>query len=485
MDTPTAQKRQAGKVNGAIARTHARERRRSGTDGATVEAAPEIAPPPDRPAWLKWRPDGSVDVDHAAEFFRDNLAFSTRGGNLADEDRVQAMLHRRPEILAVLNQHADLDQERLEVAADCIVARSLVTVFDARRPVLVHMSTVEPEAVTFLWEPYIPAGKLTLLEGDPGIGKSWVAVYIAAAQSRGWPLPSADDGKPGAQKEPRDVLFLDAENGLEDTLRPRLDRAGADVARVHVLTGWRDPDGTTGDVSLADVSVIEDAIVRTAPSLLIVDPLQAFLGARVDMHRANEVRPVLKRLAALAERYGVAVLCIRHLSKAATDKSIYRGMGSIDFFGAARSALLAGCDPQDKWKRALVHHKSNCVPEGPTIGYELRDGRLMWTGKSDLTAGRMLSPERGGEESSALDDAREFLREHLDGAGAVPAAQVQEAAKVEGIAEKTLRRAGKELGVRAVKGKGSFKGGWTWELPPNLPKVANTGVWPSSEGDAK
>src|SRR5262249_10944525 len=151
----------------------------------------------------------------------------------------------------------------------------------------------------------------------------------------GIPLGKQDPGQP--------VLYLSAEDGLADTLRPRLDAAGADCTKIHALTGWRVQDGetiTTGSITLADLPVIQAAVAEYHPALVIIDPLQAYLGAKTDMYRANEVRPLLAELVLLAEQYACAIVCVRHLSKHPQSRALYRGLGSIDFTAAARSVLL-------------------------------------------------------------------------------------------------------------------------------------------------
>ena len=212
-------------------------------------------------------------------------------------------------------------------------------------PQVITLATVQPEPVSWLWEPYIPRRKLTLVEGDPGMGKTWLMLQIAASVSQGYGLPG-QDGKPQVkQDQGQPVLYLSAEDGLADTLRPRLDAAGADCTKIHALTGWRAQDGeavTTGSITLADLPVIQTAMADYRPALVIIDPLQAYLGAKTDMYRANEVRPILAALVLLAEQYNCAIVCVRHLSKAPYSRAIYRGLGSIDFTAAARSVLLVG-----------------------------------------------------------------------------------------------------------------------------------------------
>lgn len=350
----------------------------------------------------------------------------------------------------------------------------------ARLPVVVRLADVEPEAVDWLWYPYIPRGKLTLLEGDPSAGKTWLALTIAAIVSRGWPWPDVEDGIPRSGHEPEAVLYMTAEDGIADTIRPRLDAAGADVSRVYCLTASRDADGAEHSVTLRDVDVLDAALSENKPALLAVDPLQAYLGADVDMHRANEVRPVLAAFARLAERHGCAVLCIRHLSKARAERALYRGLGSIDFAAAARSVLLAARDPEHDNRRAVVHLKSSCAPEGGSIGYLIEAGRLQWTGKSDLTAAAANAPEADDEERSAIADAVDYLRAAL-AEGSRAAKQLQRDAREAGISERTLWRAKRALGVRARRQVGG--GAWVWD-PPTLPSLPHSDLGRDGRLDA-
>ena len=339
------------------------------------------------------------------------------------------------------------------------------------RPVIVRLAEVEPEEVAWLWEPYIPLGKLTILEGDPGVGKTWLALQLAAIVSRGAPFPGPD-GVPKERREPANVVYLSAEDGLADTLRPRLDKAGADVSRVFALTGWEGVDPETGQkkagsITLAALDVIEAALRQVKPALVVVDPIQAYMGAGVDMHRANEVRPVLAGLAALAERYKCAALCIRHLGKSQQDRAIYRGLGSIDFAAAARSILLVGQHPEDERKRVLAQSKNSLAAKGASIAFELREDGFFWCGVANVTAEALLAPAKSEEEKSAVDEAADFLREALAD-GPRPAKEVIKEAGSLGINEKSLRRAmdmGKvPVGKRRINTGTRGSGFWEWYL---------------------
>ncbi|MDA8335939.1 MAG: AAA family ATPase [Peptococcaceae bacterium] len=330
-----------------------------------------------------------------------------------------------------------------------------------RLPALVCLAEVESESVNWLWFPYIPKGKLTMLDGNPGEGKTFLMLALAAAISRGWPLPG-EDGKPDeAVRTPSPVLYLTAEDGLGDTLRPRLDKAAADVRFIHALTGTYDEDGILQPVTLGETSILRQALEERKPALVVVDPIQAYLGAGVDMHRANEVRPILTGLAHLAEEFSCAVVTVRHLGKGQKDQAIYRGLGSIDFTSAARSVLIAGRDQKDKTRRAVVQIKNNLAPFGPAIGYAIEDGAFLWTGVSDLTAADLLAPEPVAREKGAKDEAADFLQEFLQ-YGPRKQDDVKAEADSRGISSITLYRAKKSLEVKSLK-QGQ-KGPWYWKL---------------------
>jgi putative DNA primase/helicase len=320
---------------------------------------------------------------------------------------------------------------------------------------VVRMADVEPEVVSWLWYPYIALGKLTILEGDPGLGKSWLTCAIAASVSLGRGLPGAEPFEPG------NVLMLSAEDGLGDTLRPRLDAVTADVNRVFALGEpiTFDPTG---------LSSLEDAIIEHRPKLVVIDPLFAYTGSKTDIHRANECRAVSAPLAAIAERRGCAIVAVRHLSKSrGGGNALNAGIGSIDFAAAARSVLLVGQDPDDHSKRALVQTKNNLAPVGEGVGYKLEGGHFYWTGTTTLTAGRILSLPSNEEERGARAEAVEFLRSVLAD-GPRPSKEIESEARNAGISESTLRRAKNFLGIRAVKDGGQFGGGkqkWLCAMP--------------------
>ncbi len=312
---------------------------------------------------------------------------------------------------------------------------------------LTPMSKVQPEKVSFLWNPYIPFGKVTLLDGDPGLGKSYITLAIASAVSRGCGLPGEVRCDPGR------VLLMNAEDGLGDTIRPRLDRMAADCDNILAIS-----KRLILDVSgLADLQKILD---QSLPRLVVIDPLFAYTGAKMDIHRANETREFMEKLSRLAAEYHCAVLGVRHLTKGGRDKSIYRGVGSIDIVAACRSVLLAGADAEDRNKRALLQIKNNLTPPGDAIGYEIREEIFSWTGKSDLTADRILASDQSAKNSLRVDDAADFLREELS-TGPMSSKDIMSRAQKAGLKKRTVWRAKERIGVEAHKIGGDR---WAWQL---------------------
>ncbi len=329
-------------------------------------------------------------------------------------------------------------------------------------PELIRMDTIEAEEVSWLWPGLIPKGKLTMMEGDPGCGKTWLSLCLAATVSNGAFLPNQETGKVDHVVEPAEVLYMTAEDGIADTIKPRLDAVGAVDERIHLLEGVRDEKGRLNPVSLENMEPIEEAVETVKPALIIIDPIQGYLGGKTDMYRANEVRPLLASLGKLAERHGCAVVCIRHLTKGNSPKAVYRGMGSIDFAAAARSILLVGRDPDDQNKRAVIQTKNSLAEMSNAVGFTLERGEFLWTGQSDLTAARMFKNEPDDEERSTLADAKEFLEQELSD-GPVESATLKKAAQEQGISYATLRRAKDNMKIESVKtgGKGAK---WAWKL---------------------
>jgi hypothetical protein len=348
----------------------------------------------------------------------------------------------------------------------------------ARRPEVVTMDDVQATPITWLWWPYLALGKLSMLDGDPGIGKSLLMTQLAASHSRGYPLPDQQGKLTLPTGGPQTTLLLSTEDGLADTLKPRLVAAGADCRKVHVFTGWRDQQDAWHAFTLQDLPVLEDAIQRYQPRLVVIDPIQAYLG-KIDMHRANETRPLLAELTRLAEQYHCAMVCIRHPSKPGQGigKVIHRGLGSVDFIGAARTGLFVEQHPTDPGKALLGQSKNNIGPLGRTQLFTKYDGRFEWCGVSRLSAELIGGSGRGPDPTAFLDTVC-WLEKRLEGGLAWPAADIEEEGLGEGYKKDTLRRAKKALGVISVKTPGTNDGVWTWRLPSlaHVPPPITTAV---------
>jgi hypothetical protein len=323
-----------------------------------------------------------------------------------------------------------------------------------RRPEILHLSEVVAQAVPWLWRPYLALGMLAMLSGDPGAGKTYIALAIAAALTVGR-LPHS-----GEPCSPVDVLYLSVENSPEHVLRPRFDLLGGNAQRFHILRGSVTGEGkraTHGGVKLSDIQVLADSIEQTEARLLIVDPIQSYLGADVDAHRSNETRPVLDGLVRLAEEHDACVLLVRHFAKSPTGRAIHRGLGSIDLTGAVRTELHAGSvDDQ----RAMVQAKSNLGQLGDSLGYVIEgDGSFRWTGKSDLTAVDLQEAESTREERSDIAEACDYLEQTLAGGPR----KVNELADGTDVHPRTLRRAAQKLGIRRTRD--GERGPYIWALP--------------------
>ena len=304
---------------------------------------------------------------------------------------------------------------------------------------IIRMSDVELTPVEWLWKPYLPFGKLSVLQGNPGEGKTYFAMHLAAACTNGKLLPNME------RMEPFNVIYQTAEDGLGDTVKPRLIEAGADLDRVLVI------DDSEVQLTLSDER-IEKAIVENNARLVIIDPIQAYLGADVDMNRANEVRPIFMRLGQVAQRTGCAILLIGHLNKAAGMQSLQRGLGSIDIAAAVRSVMFIGKLKHDPTMRILTHEKSSLAPPGVSLAFSLGDeGGFRWVGEYDITADEMLSGIEPQRETK-IQQAKDLICTLLAGGKQVLSEDIDKAALERDIPGRTVRDAKRELGD-ALKSK--------------------------------
>ena len=307
---------------------------------------------------------------------------------------------------------------------------------------------MELQQVQWLWHPYIPFGKLTIIQGDPGEGKTTLALRLAAACSTGNPLPGMES------MEPFNVIYQSAEDGMGDTIKPRLMEAGADLDRVLSIVEDKK------QLSLLDER-IEKAIWEHNARLMILDPIQGYIGSRVDINRANEIRSVLKSVSSVAERTGCAIVLIGHLNKASGSSSAYRGLGSIDFRAAARSVLLIGRLKNDPNVRVIVHDKSSLAPEGKSLAFGLGDeeGFRWLDGYDGITAEELLC---GFTTETKTAAAEELIRSMLAGGREIMAEEVFRTADGKGISRRTVNEAKKAIPDIVTRKNGKY---WFWSLP--------------------
>ncbi len=335
-----------------------------------------------------------------------------------------------------------------------------------QRIVTVNASAVEPEAIVWLWPNRIPQGKLTLLAGHGGLGKSFVTIDVASRVSRGiaWP-----DGSPN--REAGNVVIMNAEDGPSDTIVPRLVAAQADTSRIEIVTGLKDDRGRDGWVNLgAHLQEIERVIVDKRATLLIVDPITAYLG-KVDDHRNSELRAVLGPLAALAERHRVAVIAVTHFRKGQGLDAAQQIIGSVAYTAAARMCWVIGRDPDDDTRRLMLQAKNNITTEQAGLAFRIIDGVVQWSADAvNTTADAMIAAtQQGHEAKTAQSEAVEFLRDVL-ALGRVESHEIKKLAARQGISERTLWRAKAAIGVETVR-EGFGKSMVTyWGLPQSVPQ---------------
>ena len=316
---------------------------------------------------------------------------------------------------------------------------------------LQYYSEIVSSKVMWLWYPYIPYGKITLLEGDPGEGKSMLAIQIAAAVSSGRAMP---DGT--GKTKPHAVIYQCNEDGLDDTVKPRLERAGADCNKVAYID-----ENTDDDISIGS-TCLEKAILRINAHLLIIDPLQSYLGKTSDSAGLTNMRSLMTQLARTASVTKCAVLIIGHVNKNESSKDLYRGLGSIDIIAAARSVLYverAGTHPTKKMMRQI---KNSLTSRGEGFEFEITDLGIEWLGplSEEEAVLNIDDDSKNISEDSRINLAVQNLLQWLSDED-VSSAEITKLLSENGIAERTASRAKRELSIRSVR----RAKGWYWHLP--------------------
>lgn len=314
-------------------------------------------------------------------------------------------------------------------------------------------SDVTVKQVEWLWYPYIPYGKVTVLQGDAGDGKSTFILKLAAMLTRGEPMPFTD----GDGNEPVNVIYQSTEDDADDTIVPRFIKAGGDTDRLLFINEKEQY------LSFSDERLLE-AIRQTNAKLIILDPLSAYIGESTSINSANEVRRQFRPLIDIAKEQGCAIVIVHHMNKAIGQKALNRGVGSVDIVGAARSVLLVARTDKDRPdERILAQVKSNLAPTGNAILFTVDEGGIEWREETARTADEVLGNvfAAAGRPDEQMQRAKETLSAILTDGIPKPQSEVMEKLKAIGVGESTAKKAKALLGVQSVK-QGMR---WFWTLP--------------------
>ena len=316
-----------------------------------------------------------------------------------------------------------------------------------------YFSSVKQRKIEWLWYPYIPYGKITILQGDPGEGKSTFILNIAALLTRGQKMP---DGTGSGKAQT--VIYQCAEDDIADTIKPRLLAAGADCNKIAYIID------DNSELTFEDAR-IEAILDKTGARLLVIDPIQAFLVQDSDMQSVARMRTALGKLADVAAKYQCAVVLVGHLNKSYGGKNLYRGLGSIDIAAIARSVLMISRDSADSSIRYMFQVKASLAPEGCAIGFTFSNGHLEWLGKCDIDATTIAGSVFSQAEK--LEQAKTYLLRILKDRD-LPSAQVYEMVERLDIKKRTVETAKKEVGIQAYRKNNA----WYWRLPDAITSEA-------------
>ena len=357
-----------------------------------------------------------LDNDHTG-----NEACEKLAGEIPDGYRVIRLKPARKDWNEIL---CDENADRKKVIQETVTMKMQEK--EALVPMLCYKD-IEQTSVEWLWFPYIPFGKLTIIQGNPGEGKTYFAMMLTAACTNRKLFPNMED------VEPFNVIYQTAEDGMGDTIKPRLVEAGADLSRVMVI------DDSEEVLTLSD-DRIEKAVRQNHVQLVIIDPVQAFIGADVDINRANEVRPVFRKLGMIAEKTSCAIVLIGHLNKSSGTQSTYRGLGSIDIMAAVRSLIFIGKVRKDPTTRVLIHEKSSLAPPGETMAFKLGDEEgFRWVGAYEISADELLDGKEGKATETKLERGAKLIQELLVDKNEISIRELDDKAKEQGISGRTMR----------------------------------------------
>ena len=312
-----------------------------------------------------------------------------------------------------------------------------------------YYSNIEAKSVDWLWFPYIPFGKLTVIQGDPGEGKSTFVINLLSLLTKGLPMP--DGFVPGHSYT---AIYQCAEDGIADTIKPRLEQAGADCSKVAYIAD--------SDVVLTlEDGRIESAIKETGARVFVIDPIQAFIPPDSDMQSATKMRSILRKLANTASKYNCAVILVGHMNKGNGSKNLYRGLGSIDIAAIARSVLLISRDEFRPGMRYMYPIKSSLAPEGPAIGFTFKDGGgLAWHGCYDLNTSDLIDSVT--VKTSKRECAKAKMIQMLEKEDR-PGTEIYDALASMGIGRRTVEKVKKDLQITGYRAGGVSY----WSMPKN------------------
>ena len=310
---------------------------------------------------------------------------------------------------------------------------------------ILSMDRIQSQTVKWLWYPYIPLGKITIVQGDPGEGKTTFVLNLTAMLLQGKHF-----GDNQQTEIPLFIIYQTAEDGLADTVKPKLEEAGADCSKVLVIN---DSEKSL----MMDDERLERALNQTGTKVLILEPIQAYLGQGVDMNRANEARDMTKKLGQIAERTGCAIILIGHMNKAGGSKAAYRGIGSIEFFAVARSVLLVARVADKPNIRVVAQIENNLAEEGSPIAFERCSDEFRWIGEYDITVDELLC---GYCKANKLQQAKQYVKGLYGTETDIASKEIEQKAKTMGISKRTLDMVKQELNITSKK----IGDSWYWDF---------------------